>query len=300
MNAATISGPTGSGPTGSGPARHVQRQIARRLAAAGIAEGMLEARLLIAEAVGCDALDLITGRAGVIDDAAARRLAELLARRLSREPIAYLRGEREFWSLPFMVTPDTLIPRADSETLVAAALAERTAAMAGRPLRVLDLGTGSGCLLLALLSEWPAAAGIGVDISEAALRVARANARRLGLDGRAAFVCSDWDSALADTRFDVIVSNPPYISEGEMLTLAPEVVNYEPRVALTAGMDGLAGYRRVLPAIGQRLAAGGWAVIEITATRLAGAIGLAASAGWDDVAVKHDLCGQPRCLLLAR
>ncbi len=292
MNAATV----------SGPARHVQRQIARRLAAAGIAEGMLEARLLIAQAVGCDALDLLAGRAGVIDGAAARRLDDLLARRLAHEPIAYLRGEQEFWSLPFAVTPDVLIPRADSETLVAtalAAVAERRAAIGERPLSVLDLGTGSGCLLLALLSEWPAAVGIGVDVSAAALRVARANARRLGLDRRALFVCSDWDSALADARFDVIVSNPPYISDGEMLSLPPDVGSYEPPLALAAGTDGLAAYRRVVPAIRRRLAAGGWAVVEITATRLAGIVGIAASEGWDDLAVKHDLCGQPRCLLLA-
>jgi release factor glutamine methyltransferase len=281
-----------------GPARLVQRQIARRLGDAGIAEAMLEARLLVAHALGCGALDLLADRALSIDGAAAERLAGLVKRRLAHEPIAYLLGEREFWSLALTVTPDVLIPRPDSETLIEAALLALP--KRDEPLRILDLGTGSGCLLLALLSEWPAARGVGVDISEPALRVARFNAARLGLDHRAAFVCSDWDSALGTERFDIVVSNPPYISEAEMAALAPDVRAFEPHLALTAGDDGLAAYRRVLPACRRRLADGGRAFIEIAAARLAGVTALIAVAGLQRVDVKHDLSGVPRCLVLRR
>lgn len=281
----------------SGPARAVQRRVARRLADAGIGDGGFEARLLVERALGCGAVDILSGRAGAVEGVAAERLAGLLQRRLAHEPIAYIFGEREFWSLPIAVSPDVLIPRPDSETLIEAAL--RSVSPRDRPLRVLDLGTGSGCLLLALLSEWPDAIGIGIDISQAALRMARDNAVRLCLDDRAAFVCSDWDDALGDRKFDLVVSNPPYISEAEIPTLAPDIRRFEPILALSAGVDGLAAYRRVLPACRRLLAPAATAFIEIPAA-LASAVGaLARAEGLQIVDVKPDISAQSRCLVVS-
>ena len=183
-----------------------------------------------------------------------------MARRLRREPMAYILGEREFWSLPLRVSPAVLVPRPESETVVEAALesiADRAA-----PLRILDLGTGSGCLLLALLSELPHASGLGIDRSAAALAIARANAERLGLADRAAFREGDWGYGLAGP-FDVIVSNPPYVARTDARNLAPEVFAFEPQEALFAGADGLDAYRALAPDCARLLAQDGVTCLEI-------------------------------------
>jgi release factor glutamine methyltransferase len=178
----------------------------------------------------------------------------LIARRAAREPLALIVGHREFWSLDFAASPDTLVPRADSETLIEAALAEFPARDAA--LRMLDLGTGTGCLLLAGLHEFPAAFGVGVDRLPAVAALARRNAASLGLAGRAAFVCADWAAPLAG-RFDLVLCNPPYIPAAEVATLMPEVALHEPASALDGGSDGLDSYRAVIPRLPGLLAPGG-------------------------------------------
>jgi release factor glutamine methyltransferase len=208
---------------------------------------------------------------------------------MGHEPVAYIIGEREFWSLPFRVTPATLIPRPDSETLIEAALA-RTPADAAR--RILDLGTGSGCLLLAALSEYPGASGVGVDASAAAAAVAADNAGRLGLAERAEIVTGGWDARLGE-RFDLVFCNPPYVEADA--DLSAEVRDHEPHSALFAGSDGLDDYRRILPLLPRYLAPGGWAHLEIGATQADVVRRLGEEAGLVSD-LSRDLGGRPRCL----
>jgi release factor glutamine methyltransferase len=225
----------------------------------------------------------------------------MLARRLRREPLAHILGSREFWSLELRVTADTLIPRPETETVVEAALdwaAGREPSDApGQVMRVLDLGTGSGCLLLALLHELPDAWGVGVDISESALEVARENAVRHQLDDRSAFVCADWADALAGP-FDLVVGNPPYIAEGEWFDLPPEVRGFEPRRALLAGLDGVAAYRRIFPELARLLAPTGAAFLEIGGASAGPALAESFAQGLQTFEARSDLAGRPRCLSL--
>jgi release factor glutamine methyltransferase len=224
----------------------------------GIADNpRLEARLLLAHANGLTQNDLIRDSALPIDTTA---YDAYLARRITREPLALIVGHREFWSLEFQVSPATLIPRADSETLIEAALA----AFADRPppRRILDLGTGTGCLLLALLTEFPSTFGIGLDLSPDAAALAKSNAARLGLADRSAFAAGDWANPIG-ARFDLIVANPPYIKRPEIDTLMPEVAHYEPRTALDGGPDGYDAYRAIVPCIGHHLEQNGVAVLEL-------------------------------------
>ena len=248
----------------------------------------LDAELLLAHALGESRLEMLAGREP-IEQAAQQRFAALLERRRLHEPVAYIMEEREFWSLLLRVTPDVLVPRADSETLIVAALESGIA-----PRRILDLGTGSGALLLAALSEWPEALGVGVDRSFAALMIARENARRLRLDDRALFIAGDWGNALAG-RFDLLLCNPPYVETAA--DLAPDVVEYEPYGALFAGTDGLDEYCRLLPEVRSLLTPGGVAIFEFGAgqeqalARLAGESGLEAT-------FRADLSGKPRAIIL--
>ena len=267
---------------------------ARRLAAAGIEDAGREARLLLAHAAGCQAALLAVDPARQIDADAAAAFESVLARRAAREPLAQITGLREFWSLDFRVTADVLIPRPDSETLLEAACALRPDRTA--PLRVLDLGTGSGCLLLAALSEYPAATGIGVDVSAPALAVARANALRLGLAERARFVRADWDSGLA-ARFDLVLCNPPYIADGEVESLAPEVARFEPRLALCGGADGLAAYRALAPVLARRLAPAGLALVEAGAGQDSDIEDIFRKSGLAVPEVRRDLSGIARCIV---
>ncbi|GAN77015.1 peptide chain release factor N(5)-glutamine methyltransferase [Acidisphaera rubrifaciens] len=266
---------------------------AARLAEAGIDTPRLEARLLLAHALGVDAATLLADRAAPL---AASDYHRLIERRAARVPLAYLLGTREFWSLPFAVSPATLIPRPDSETVVEAALAAAPAPPSGRGLRVLDLGTGTGCLLLSLLSEWPDAWGLGVDVVPSACALAAGNAAALGLAGRAAFLCADWDAALRG-RFDVIVANPPYIPRDTIAALMPEVARHEPASALNGGADGLDPYRRLLPTLSALLAPGGVAVFEHGADQAAALADLAARWGFD-ADPRRDLAGLARAVVL--
>jgi release factor glutamine methyltransferase len=274
----------------------------QHLRAAAIESPRLEARLLLSHAIGCRQEDLLREPRAPVPPGAAARFADLLRRRLDRAPIAHLTGEREFWSLPIRVSPATLIPRPDSETLVEAALEAFPDRAAVR--RILDLGTGTGCLLLAALTEFPEARGIGLDRVPAAAALARENAVRLGLADRAAFVVGDWAAPLAGTRdgpgFDLVLSNPPYIAAGEIPGLMPEVARHEPALALDGGPDGLAAYRALAEALPRLLAPGGdaRAIVELGEGQREAVEGLAREAGLRPLGARCDLGGIERALVL--
>ncbi|HEU4967329.1 peptide chain release factor N(5)-glutamine methyltransferase [Sphingomonas sp.] len=247
----------------------------------------LDAELLLAHALGISREALLLGPARPVPPA----FEVLIRRRLAHEPVAYITGTRSFWTLDLHVTPDVLIPRPDSETLIETAIAHFGARA---PATILDLGTGSGALLLASLDQWPDARGLGIDRSAAALAVARGNAERLGFGNRVRFVQGSWADALA-ARFDLILCNPPYV-EAEA-TLAPDVADYEPSAALYAGPDGLDDYRRLVPQLRRLLAGNGVAVLEIGATQAAAVSRLAERAGLN-AATAQDLAGLDRCVAL--
>ncbi|HEX9522299.1 MAG TPA: peptide chain release factor N(5)-glutamine methyltransferase [Reyranella sp.] len=268
------------------------RDAAVALAAAGIDNIRFEARLLLAHAAGLSAEQLIARGAEPAPAAVAQRLRELTARRVLREPMAYILGEREFWGLPFKVSPAVLVPRPDSETLIEAALALMPDRR--RPWRILDLGLGSGCLLLTLLREYSAASGVGLELSEEALAVAQANAEALGVDARARLIPGDWRQLDWQHRlggpFDLLVSNPPYIEAGAIERLMPEVARFEPRLALDGGPDGLAAYRNIATAAPALMAPGGHILVEggegqaFEISRIFASEGLAMEAPWKDLA----------------
>jgi release factor glutamine methyltransferase len=271
--------------------RAALRDGAASLREAGIDNPRLEARLLLAHALGITGEALLRDPHTPIDRGP---YDALLQRRVAHEPLALITGRREFWSLDLAVSAATLIPRADSETLIEAALAalpDRS-----RVRRILDLGTGTGCLLLAALSEFPGAFGVGTDRSAAAAVLARDNAAMHEMANRAAFVCTDWAAALAG-RFDLILSNPPYIPIGELHALMPEVARFEPASALDGGPDGLDAYRRILPVLPGSLTAGGIAVLELGQNQADAVAGLARDVGFI-TAVRADLAGIPRAMLL--
>ena len=272
-------------------AREALRHGAARLASAGVNNPRLDARLLLAYAEGISQAVLLGDSGRPVD---AARYDALLARRVAREPLAYIVGSQEFWSLPFQASPATLIPRADSETVVEAALAALPPDDLGP---VLDLGTGTGCLLLAVLHERPRAWGVGVDLVPEAAQLAAGNARALGLSGRAFFLAGDWDVALTG-RFALVLSNPPYVTVGELPGLQPEVARWEPRRALDGGTDGLAGYRRILARLPMLLMPGGSAVLEVGAGQAEPVAALAASAGLRLGKTRADLGGTIRALRL--
>jgi release factor glutamine methyltransferase len=265
------------------------RQGAAQLAAAGIDNPALDARLLLAHAMRVDQATLLRHR----DVAAPPTYAALLARRAAREPLAFITGRQGFWTLDLEVSPDTLIPRPDTETLVETVLSARQTVH-----RVLDLGTGTGCLLLAILSEYPAAWGLGLDLCPAAAALAARNARALGLGHRAAFAAADWAAPIAGT-FDLVLSNPPYIPGPDIAALMPEVAGFEPRRALDGGPDGLEAYRALLAALPSLLAPGGLAVFELGAGQGAAVAALAAAAGFS-TALRADLSGIGRALKLEK
>ncbi|MFL5252840.1 MAG: peptide chain release factor N(5)-glutamine methyltransferase [Rhodopila sp.] len=253
----------------------------------------LEVRILLAHAIGGTRVDLIRDPNREVETA---HFHALIDRRLAHEPLAHILGCREFWSLDFQVSPATLIPRPDSETLVTAALA----AYAGKPppRTILDLGTGTGCLLLALLYEFPAAFGVGIDIAPDAARLARGNAIRLGLADHAAFVAGNWTNPL-DARFDLVISNPPYIPTADIATLMPDVACYEPTRALDGGPDGYDAYRIILRDLPQRLNPGGAAILELGIGQADTVAALAREAGF--VPSLHlDLAGIPRAIAFSR
>ncbi len=238
-------------------------ELSRVFRAAGLESPVIDSRLLVCHVLGLDRLGLLREPHRPIADHAAT-LISAARRRLAHEPVSRIIGERHFWGRPFKITPDTLDPRADSETLVAAALelAAPISPVRGKePLRLLDLGTGTGCLLLTLLAELPNAKGIGVDISPGAIAIARENAVALGLEGRVEFSGGSWAEAIVGS-FDIIVSNPPYIRSRDIAGLALNVANYDPLLALDGGDDGLDAYRQIV-ATSLKLATPGAVLFEV-------------------------------------
>ncbi len=267
------------------------REAAARLAAVSDTP-RLDAELLMAHLLGATRTQMLLRR---MSETPPPEFAGLIERRLAHVPVAYILGRQEFWGLDLGIIPGVLIPRSDSETVVRAALAARPGAR-----RVLDLGTGSGALLLAVLSELPLANGIGIDASPTAAMMAAANASALGFAGRAQIVGCDWNRAdrMAQLgRFDLILANPPYVEDDA--DLARQVRDHEPHEALFAGPDGLDAYRLLLPRLPALLEPGGVAVFEIGATQAAAVTALAQAAGLS-ATLHHDLGGRPRALELAR
>ena len=263
------------------------RAAAATLTAAGIDDAALEARWLMAHALGQPSNAPLDRRAATPENFAA-----LLARRLTREPLAFIIGRQGFWTLDLEVSPATLIPRADSEALIEAALAH-----AKQPGRILDLGTGTGCLLLACLAEFAQAFGVGVDLNPNAAALAARNAVGNGLGGRAVFLAGSWAAALTG-RFDLVLSNPPYIVADEIAGLMPEVSQYEPARALDGGTDGLDAYRAICAALPGLLSPDGLAILELGAGQEGDVVAIARRNGLARVACRADLGGIPRALVL--
>ena len=272
------------------------RMAAARLGDAGVPDPWRDARLLLAAVLDVDVAALMGEPETALAPARAERFADMIAQRCRRWPVSRILGAREFWSLPLIVTDATLDPRPDSETVVDAVL-ERVAAPASA-CRILDLGTGSGCLLVALLSALPGASGVGVDRDSAALETARANAARVGVDDRARFVVGNWAHGLTGT-FDVIVCNPPYLRTDEIDAAEPEVARWEPVGALDGGPDGQDAYRALLPGLHDRLAPDGVVVLEIGAGQAEGVGVLIADHGLTVRDHAADLTGTTRCVIAA-
>lgn len=271
------------------------RDAAARLDAAGVEDARRDARLLLAEALGVEAHRLILEPETDVPPEAAARFADFVAARADRVPVSRILGRREFWGLSFRLSLATLDPRPDSETLVEAVLKAFPDRMA--PLRVLDFGTGTGCLLLAVLSEYPNASGLGIDKADDAVVTAHANASDLGLADRVEIRLGDWGEGLTGT-FDIILSNPPYIEAGVVPMLAPEVARHDPLLALAGGADGLDAYRRLLPDVARLLAPQGHAFLELGQGQAPDVAEIAASCGLQRCAVHADLAGIARCLEL--
>ncbi len=269
------------------PARHALRHAAARFAFSPTAR--LDAELLLAHALGITRERLLLT---LDDQPVPPGFAALVDRRARHEPVAYITGTRAFWTIDLLVGPGALVPRADSETLLDAAVAH----FAGRaaPRRILDLGTGPGTLLLAALDEWPAAEGWGVDASPDALVWAHRNAAALGMTERSHFVIGNWASGI-DARFDLVLANPPYIERDA--ALPDEVIGYEPRTALFAGADGLDDYRAIAVQLGALFAPGALACVEIGATQGQSAADLFRAQGLS-VTVRRDLGDRDRCLIV--
>ncbi|GGF71495.1 release factor glutamine methyltransferase [Terasakiella brassicae] len=273
------------------------QMVCNRFEKVGIENARFEARLLLCHVLGVETQILIGYPERDISQDDMDCLEALIKRREGREPMSHILGEREFWSLPFKVTKDTLTPRPDSETLIEAVLHHIPDMM--RNLRVLDLGTGTGCLLLSVLSEYQQASGLGVDISPAALEVAKENARNLGLETHSDFQLGNWGAGISE-KFDLILSNPPYIALSDKEMLAPEVVQFEPDSALFAGPDGLDDYRKLALALVDVLREDGLAVLEIGINQGDAVSELMENAGLCVLERPKDLSGIERCVIIRK
>jgi release factor glutamine methyltransferase len=263
----------------------------------GIEMAELDARLLIGHALALDHAGLAAAQSRILSGDETGRIAALITRRLQREPVARIVGQKEFWGLPLFLSPETLVPRPETEIVVEAALAAINSSDRRRErLRMADLGTGSGALLLALLTELPTAFGIATDLSVAALTTAHDNALRLGLAERCAFVACQFGDAL-NGGFDLVVSNPPCIATAGIAMLPPEVRDHDPHVALDGGHDGLDSYRRIAAGTARLLRPGGWLVIEIGAGQADRVASIMRAAGLiGDSPARPDLAGIDRAL----
>lgn len=268
-----------------------------RLREAGIPSYALDAELLLAHVLGISREQVVFFPKKEVSPTEMAKFEGFVARREAREPMAHLLGKREFFGRDFTVTKDTLDPRPDSETLIEAVL--KAYPNRNLPLKILDFGTGTGCLLLTLLCEFPNAEGRGVDKSPAALDVAKKNARELKLETRVAFEVNNWGEGLAGT-YDAIITNPPYIKEEDVALLAPEVSRFEPRLALVGGEDGLACYRELAPHIARLLASDGKAVLEFGQGQAEDVAAIMEENQMEVVAYHQDLAGITRCITVQR
>lgn len=267
-----------------------------RLAAAGVDAPATDARVLLAHVLGFSAARVLAAGETPVAPADAARFRALVARRAAREPVAYLVGVREFYGLPLLVTPAVLVPRPETEGVVAAVLERLPPAP-----RVWDAGTGSGAIAVAVAVARADARVVASDRSPAALSVCAANARRHGVSSRVRPVLADWLDAAADASLDVVASNPPYVPTEELAGLPPEIRDYEPRAALDGGPDGLDGLRRVVSGARRALRRGGRLAAEVGPGQADAALGLVrAAGGWDEAAVLPDLAGLPRVLVARR
>jgi release factor glutamine methyltransferase len=269
----------------------------------GSSSPRLDAELLAAQALNLRRLDVYLQFDRPLEEEQLRAIRELVRRRGDGEPVAHITGEREFYTRAFRVTPDVLIPRPETETLVGLAIAEaQRRAPGGEGLRIADIATGSGCIAVTLAAELPGALVTATDVSEAALSVARVNATRHEVADRVELVLGSWCSPLAGRAFDIVVANPPYIPTGELADLARDVRDHEPVLALDGGTDGLDAYRELLPSIATVLADGGWSALEIDTRAAAPVAALAVEAlGPDTITQTHpDLTDRPRVVSLTR
>jgi release factor glutamine methyltransferase len=274
-----------------------RRALTARFKAGAIDSAELDARLLAGAVLGLDLTGMMTAASRLLTTHEATRLEQFAERRLRGEPVARILGHKEFWGLSLQLTPATLVPRPDTETIVELALEMlRADGNTNHPLRIADLGTGSGAILLALLSELPGARGFGTDISEATLQAARANAARAGLADRAIFIACDYAAGLTGP-FDLIVSNPPYIRSADIASLATEVRDYDPMAALDGGADGLDAYRALIPQAACLLAPGSVLVVEAGQGQSRDIEALMTAAGLShERPPKADLAGIPRAV----
>jgi len=283
--------------------REALRAGAELLHKAGIDSARLDVEVLLRHVLGVKTAELYLDFDLVLNAAAEREFKKLLLRRAGREPVAYITSHREFWSLDFVVTPEVLIPRPETELLVERALKLATRLPAMSALNILDLGTGSGAIAVSLAKELPQARIFAVDISAAAIEIARLNARRHGVEERMGFFCGDLFEPVAEERegFDLIVANPPYIRSGELAGLAPEIREWEPNTALDGGADGLLYYRRIIAGAGDYLKAGGSILLELgDAMGEAVARLFADSGGFEPAQVYRDYAGKERVIAAAK
>ena len=273
-----------------------QRILSKSFALAGIESGMTDARALIGAALRLSRAQLLAQSDRLLEPREIAAIDALAARRMKREPVSRILGRKEFWSLTLDVTPDVLVPRPDTETLIEAALDYVVrGGLRLEPLRILDIGTGTGALMLALLQELPNARGVATDLSMSALHVARGNAERLRLASRCSFVACN----LADgvqSRFDLIVPNPPYIARGAISSLDPEVRDYDPRLALDGGADGLDAYRAIAASVPPLLAQGGRLIMELGIGQAPPVTSLLEAAKFTVLSIRNDLAGIPRAI----
>ncbi len=265
----------------------------RRLEKAGIDSPVIDARLLVEAAAGATRADILSDPRRALDETQTEALDALVTRREQREPVSHILGAKGFWKIMLRVTSAVLAPRPDTETILDVVLPLYAEAAA---FSVLDLGVGSGAILLAILAERPAARGLGVDLSEDALAVARDNAANLGLAGRAAFLHTDWTAGLDNDQLDLVVSNPPYVRRGDIPDLPPEVRDHEPRLALDGGRDGLDAFRAIAPQILRVLKPGGRFAVEFGVDQREAVRALFAEAGARDLTVTRDLADHDRVL----
>ena len=263
----------------------------------GIETPELDARLLVQGILGIKHEDIILNNSELITFSEGNRLTDAARRRALREPVSRILGERPFWKFNFKISKETLDPRADSETVIESVLKNCDQKAY---LTFLDLGTGTGCLLLSLLQEFPQATGVGVDISVGAVETARQNAEALGLSNRASFVVSDWADMALGKAFDVVISNPPYIPNEDIEALAPEVKQYDPRRALAGGRDGLDCYRSITKLLPQLLTKQGKVFFEIGYDQALSVKGILADAGFVVLQTVPDLAGHDRCVVAER